>query len=413
VIVAAPQGVDGWSPALRLLADRGRRTARRSLAVGAALAGRIARPRAYTIWPSVAHPQFAVDVSHPHSAVWLRETFEPEARAARFPDAATWSALRTRGLLWGAPSRLLSDALAAAGHASGDVRVALYSPTGQSNSKVTCFAFAPGCREPELVVKAMPERRFEERLRHETEIVESLRRRLPAGGAAADALPLAPLFARTLAGDYVVAQPVDPLASSTGTRAEPGAPLAWLRAFHAGTTRAWTPWSPADTAAQLDAVRHAWSRARPDAAEAEVARARARLREVEGLPVPRCAVHGDFWSGNLARRGERLRVYDWEWARESGTPFFDLWTWELGPLRRRAERGDGDLAAALTAAHARVAAELHARGGDPRFAAATLAGALGELTFRVRRATGVPGGAEAESALLMDAAAALLATLTS
>ena len=173
----------------------------------------------------------------------------------------------------------------------------------------------------------MPERRFTERLRHETEIVEAIRRRLPSGGTAAAALPLAPLYAGVVAGDVVVAQAVDPLAAATGSGTERDVPLGWLRAFHAGTTSARSPWSPLDTEAELDAMRDAWGRARPEAAETLIARTRDLLRRLEGLPVERCAVHGDFWSGNLARRGEQLRVYDWEWAREAGTPFFDLWTW--------------------------------------------------------------------------------------
>ncbi len=372
-----------------------------------ALAGRLLGVRAYTVWPSVEHPQFAADVALPAAATWLQNTFG-DAPARRIPGPATWSALRARGLLWGRPSRLVTDALAGVRGTADGVRLALYSPTGQSNSKIACFVFARGSREPDLVVKAMPERRFTERLRHETEIVEALRDRLGRAGAATDALPLAPLLAGIVAGDYVVVQVVDPLASATGAASPPDAALRWLRAFQEGTTRALAPWSPADTAAALDAVRDAWGRARPRAVEAVAARAGSLLRALEGVEVRRCGVHGDFWRGNLAQRGARLRVYDWEWARAEGTPFFDLWTWELGPLRRGAERGDRELLAGLSAALARVRAELHTCGVDERFGLATLAPSLGELTFRVRRATGVAGGAEAESALLMDAAAELL-----
>jgi hypothetical protein len=410
VIVAARQEEASWSPALRLLADRGRRTARRVPAVAGALAGRLAGPRTYAIWPSIARPHFAVDVAHPPAAAWLRATFEPDARSVRFADAATWSALRTRGLLYGRPGRTLSDVLAGTGHAVGGIRLALYSPSGGINSKITCFAFACDRPEPDLVIKAMPDRRFMERLRHETEIVEAIRRRLGAAGAAG-ALPLPPLFAGTVAGEYVVAQPVDPLARATGATGEFDLPFDWLRAFQAGTSPGRTPWSAVDTEAELAAVRDAWQRARPEAAEAVTARACGLLRRLEGLPVDRCAVHGDFWRGNLARRGDRLRVYDWEWARERGTPFFDLWTWELGPLRRRAELGAGDFAPQLADAVTRVAERLRAQDLDPRFAAATLAGSLGELTFRIRRTTGTAGGAEAESARLMDATAAVLASM--
>ena len=411
VMLAAPAAAGGepsWSPALRLLTDRGRATAWRPAAVAAALAARAAGLRAHTVWPTVRHPRFAADMGHPGSAAWLRATFEPEARTQRFPGPATWSALRARGLVSGAPSGLATEALArATGRPPGGVRLALYSPTGQSNSKVACFAFEPGASEPVLVVKAMPERRFAERLRHETEIVESIRARLDDALTAA-ALPLRPVLADTVRGDYVVVQPVDPLAAATGALAEPAAALAWLRDFHVATTLVTAPWGAADTESALDHVRYAWGRARP-AGEGEVtARAAALLGALEGRPVRRCAVHGDFWQGNLAQRGGELRVYDWEWARPEGSPFFDLWTTELGPLRRAAEVGTADLVAPLGDALARVADELRRQGTDPRFALATLAPALGELVFRVRRSTGVPGGAEAESARLMDAAAELL-----
>jgi hypothetical protein len=399
----------GWSPALRLLVDTGRRTARRPAAIAAALAARGARVRAYTVWPTVRHPQLVTDVGYPASAVWLRATFE-DRRARRFPGAATWSALRTRGLLGGPPSRLVTEALARAGRELGDARLALYSPTGVSNSKAACFVFQSRSAEPALVVKAMPERRFADRLRHETEIVEAIRNRM-AGAPGAAALPLRPLLADAVQGDYVVVQAVDPLAAWTGAAFGPEA-LAWLRGFQAATTLSTVPWSAGDTHAALEPVRYAWERARPQAAPAVTERAEALLRALEAQPVPRCAVHGDFWAGNIAQRGPELRVYDWEWARADGAPFFDLWTSELGVLRERAEKGEAELLSSLRAALARVEDELRRRALDDRFALATLPPSLGELAFRVRRATGVAGGAEAESARLMDATAVLLGANT-
>jgi hypothetical protein len=406
VVARQPPGAAAiWSPALRLLTDRGRRTARRPAAVPAALAGRVLRLRAYTVWPSAEHPQFAVDVASRAAAGWLRTTFEPDASTRGGLDAATWNALRTRALLTGPPSRLVVAALAAAGRTAAGARLALYSPTGQSNSKIGCFTFPRGSDRPDVLVKTMPERRFADRLRHETEVVEAVRRRMRGGEAAA--LPLAPLHAGIVAGDYVVVQPVDELAVATGSVSDAAA-LDWLRAFQAATTRARTPWTSADTDRELALVRYAWEQARRDAAGAVVAKVADRLRELEGVAVRRCAVHGDFWSGNLAQRGAALRVYDWEWAREEGGPFFDPWCWRLGPLRRRAELGGGDLAARLAEAAEWVAAGLADQGCDRRFALAALAPALAELTFRVRRATGRAGGAETESGLLMDAAAELL-----
>ncbi|HEX9093430.1 MAG TPA: phosphotransferase [Coriobacteriia bacterium] len=271
-----------------------------------------------------------------------------------------------------------------------------------------CFVFESLAAEPTLVVKAMPEARYAGRLRHETEIVESIRRRLGPSSPAAAALPLAALFAGTAADDYVVVQPVDPLAGNTGRIDDRAAALAWLRSFQEGTAITTRAWEDADTAAALDSVRYAWRRERSVSAEAIIAQVDGLLQALEGQLVRRCAVHGDFWRGNIARGDGELRVYDWEWAEEQGTPFFDLWTFELGVLRKKAEDGECDLRQPLVEAVARVSAELEAQGLHRGFALATLAPSLARLVFRVRRATGLPGGAEAESVRLMAAVEGLL-----
>jgi len=112
---------------------------------------------------------------------------------------------------------------------------------------------------------------------------------------------------------------------------------------------------------------------------------------------------------NMAQLDGRLRVYDWEWAQPEGPPFFDLWTIELGLLRRKAEEGSARLVELTRDALAPVRAEHVHRGLDPRFALAMLGPSLGQLMFRIRRTTGSPGGAETESVHLMAAAELLLA----
>lgn len=364
--------------------------------------------RAYAVWPSIRHPRIAPDVGCPATAAWLRLTFEPDASRTNRVRPATWNALRARGMIAGPPSRIIVEAVRrAADKDAGAFRLALYSPTGQSLSKAACFLFEEGAEEPALVVKAMPEAVYASRLQHETEIVESIRRQL-GGSPAAAALPLSPRFAGTAASDYVVVQPVDPLASRTGQVDDRKAAIGWLREFQEGTTRRIRAWDQADTAAAVDLVRYAWRRASPKNADVLVARAERHLRTLEGQAVSRCSVHGDFWRGNIAQANGRLRIYDWEWAESEGTPFFDLWTFELGILRRRAEEGEPNLVQPLRDALAFVSAELGRRGIEPSFALATLAPSLANLVFRVRRATGRAGGAEAESVRLLKAAEELL-----
>ena len=398
-----------WSPAIRLLVDRSHTIAWRPGAACAALVARAVRMRAYAVWPSTRHPRIAADLGHAASAAWLRQTFEPDAPPRRLVRAATWSALRARGLVVGPPSRLVAEAVRqGAGRDIDGLRLALYSPTGQSLSKAACFVFEEDAEEPMLVVKAMPEPRYADRLRHETDIVEAFRRQLGLSSSPTAALPLPPLFAGTVAGDYAVVQPVDSLAAGTGRLGDPAAALAWLREFQEGTTSAVRAWGEADTEVALDPVRYAWRRGRPASAAIVIARAERLLQALEGQPVRRCGVHGDFWRDNIARRDGRLRIYDWEWAQREGPPFFDVWTSELGLLRRQAEVGETDLLEPVGQALARVSAEQSRQGVDPRFALATLAPSLGSLVFRVRRAFGLPGGAETESVRLMAAVESLL-----
>ena len=152
------------------------------------------------------------------------------------------------------------------------------------------------------------------------------------------------------------------------------------------------PWGHEDKQEAIDAVDAAWGVIRPHALVPLRGRVAALMRELRDSAVPRSAVHGDFWHGNLAIADGQLRVYDWEWAALEGTPFIDLWTYELGVLLRPppAAPPDDD----LVAASKRVMAELRRRRIDPRFALATLAPSLGRLAIRMRVATGQPGPAE-------------------
>ena len=111
--------------------------------------------------------------------------------------------------------------------------------------------------------------------------------------------------------------------------------------------------------------------------------------------MPRCVVHGDFWTGNIAADGAALRVFDWEWSSVDQPPFLDHWSYELNVLRALANEAQRDLDARFAAATERVRASLGASGLDPRFAAAMLAPVAAELVSRLRLRTGEPNGWEA------------------
>jgi hypothetical protein len=393
-------------PGLRLVVDRGRLVERSRGANALALAARVAGLRAYAVWPSAHLPQLVLDLSAPEAADWAWDTFVGERRR---PRAATWAVLRAGGVVVGPMSSLVREATERAlGRPLNDPHLVAHSPTGSPFSKATVFLFEGRAYEPAAVVKAMPEPSERSRLRAETDIVEALRERLDGRPDVIDALPLPPLLAEDLRGEYVVVQAVDPRARATGRNGADGPARAWLRAFQEGTSERWLAWDEWHDQRLLRAVRHAWGRARPDRADAVAAAVERLTRPLAGTDVPDCARHGDFWRGNIAFDGHGLRVYDWEWATHAGGPFFDLWTYELGELRERAEDGESGFGTELERAVERVAAELDARGIDGRFARATLAPALGYLTFRVRWSTGRRGGGEEASVALMADAEPLL-----
>ena len=369
--------------------------------------------RAYALWPSTHWPRIVADVGYPPVAAWLRGTFEADSSRRPFVGPATWSAVRARGLVFGAPSRLIRDAVrGAADRDMAGLRLGVYSVAGVGNSKAACFVFEEGADEPTLVVKADTGRSVCDRLRHETEVVETFRGLLGPESAAAEALPLRPLFAGNAAEDFVVVEPSIPWRWAPARSPTPPLRSAGYATFTEGTTTTVRPWDEADTEAAIDPVRHAWQRARPGKADAVVSRVGGLLKELEGVPVPRCGVHGDFWRDNIAQHDGHLRIYDWEWAQPEGPPFFDLWTVELGLLRRQAEEGSSHFVQMTREALARVRAEHAHRGLDSVSPSPCWPSSLGQIMFRIRRATGSPGGAEAESVDVMAATELLLESAT-
>jgi len=394
------------SVALRIVAGRRRlATARPAVLVGG-LVARTGLVRAYTVWPSAAAPMLIVGASDTAVARWMNQTFGLGPRRRLATDAATWNVLRAGALLMGdEPPHVRPAVERALGRRVLDLRVGFYG-TGGPHPKLHCFMFEDGAAEPLAVVKVMAVPGESGHLERETARVEVARERL-AGTAAAEALPLEPIWSGPCEGDFVVVEPVDPLATHTG-HAELETAMRWLREFAEGTATGERAWSEADDDELTEMASDAWRRGSSARVDDLLGRVRDLSVALRGVPVPRCAAHGDFWRGNLAGTGSTLRVYDWEWLELEGHPFFDVWTFELGELRQAADRGARDFTESLEQALGRVEAELERRGLDPRFALPTLAPTLGRLTFRVRTEMGYEGGNEEASGRVMAAAEALL-----
>jgi len=389
---------------LRLLALRGRVIRSRPGVVAAAARARRGGST-YTLWPDARQPMISADMAYPPAAEWLRRTVVPTLR--RLPDAAGWMALRARSALLaerpGLAAQLGDEVLGSASR----LHVAMYSPSGQAVSKAICFLFPDGHDEPVAVVKAMAEPRFSGRLRSESELLASIRERVAHDSRVAAGLPPAPLFAGERAAEFILAEPFDTLGAAVGSGTREEAQH-WLRAFQAASCTRRHPWDADDDRWALDLARDSWRLAGRATEDAVVARLRALLAPLRGATVPRCAVHADFWHGNIASCGGAVRIFDWEWARLEGTPLFDLWTYDIAELRIRARAGDRALDESLRSALRRVEDELRLRGLDERLALATLAPVLGALSFRVRRRLGMPDEMEQPSIAVMEAAEPLL-----
>jgi hypothetical protein len=402
----------GPSPALRLLSPTGRVLTNRTAVLAAALAARLRLVRGHAIWPGPEGPIFGIDPGAPRSAAWVEATLEASSRAVPRGLAiragraalgpAAWSGVRAGAFLVGRPPAWLLDlATEVTGRDLSRSRLALFSRSGSSLSKAMCFLFEAGAREPMLLVIAMADPAQSERLRTEYDAVADLRGRLAGDPRTAGALPLEPLFRGAVAGDYIAVAPVDPIASAIGNE-ERAAALDWLLRFQTLTRSTAQPWGAEDDELLIGPVVDAWGALRPGTVTVVRERLGDLLRGLRGTTAWRCAVHGDFWHGNLAVDAGEVRVYDWEWAASDALPFLDLWTYEFGVLLRPPIGGPP--AGGLEAAVERVSDSLAARDLDRAFAHATLAPSLAELAIRMRRITGRPGPAEtALQELMADA----------
>ena len=393
------------SPGLRLIARDGRLVTQRTVVLAAALAARAGVPGIVAIWPSADEPMLALSPREAGIMRWLDAAFPWLARSQRLVDPATWHALRSRAAILGGGRPLALDAAEdALGRPLVRARLVLFSPS-RSSGKVTCFVFERGGERPVAVVKAMAQRDESPWLARELDVVARLRARL-GGTSVGEALPLAPLLAGPLADDWVVVEPFDPLASAAARPPEDVA-IGWLRAFQRATTEAASPWDARDDERALTAVAEAWRTLRPHTAAPLLDAAAELLAELRGASVPRCAVHGDYWRGNLAVRERALRVFDWEWGGELGDPFLDRWCLELCELHP-SQVGWEPPVVRLGDALARMRVAFERDRLDSAFALATLAPVVATLARRHRSATGTLSGWGARALPLMRAAERLL-----
>ena len=393
--------------AFRIVALRGRVATGRLAVLAGGLLARTGLLHAYAVWPSVAAPMLIVGASDSAAAEWMNLTFGLRPKHRLAVDAATWNVLRARALLVGRGAPHVLPAIERAlGRLPRDPRIAFYG-AGGAHPKLHCFVFAEDGTEPLAVVKVMAMRGESAHLEREADNVELIRTRLRDSGELLEALPVQPLWAGMVAGDFVVVEPIDPLAAYTG-HADRETTLHWLRGFAAGTAAGDHFWSEADEDELVRMTGDAWRRARPEQVEPVLRQLRDLGSRLRGSGAPRCAVHGDFWRGNVAGNRDAMRVYDWEWLQLEGWPFFDIWTFELGELRQDAILGASDFADPLAGALGRVRRELERRGIDPGFGLPTLPPTLGRLTYRVRTEMGGPHAAELDSGRILAAAEELL-----
>jgi hypothetical protein len=365
------------SPGLRVLFDRGVR--RRGLvAHGIGLAARLGMTSWNVAAPDAGRPAWVASPGDVRAATWYARRVLDRSRAQRMLGHATWLALRSRDALRGAPSRRSLDVAARAlGRPLDRPTLVLVSPSFAAN-RVTCFVFERREADPAAVIRAMADPRRSDELVAELRFLARLRHRT-WDDPLYDTLPAAPLAVDDAGGDVLVVEGYDPLAAPDGDAASA---LAWLARFQAVLANDGRSLSAAETDALLARVAAGWRAAGCSDALPSMGSALERLaRAVGDIEVPRCAVHGDFWRGNIGGVDDRLRVYDWEWSREDGLPTFDLWTYILADVRLRGPDG-ADREAALTQGLATATAHLRAAGVPAELATLTIAPTLADLALR-------------------------------
>jgi len=343
------------------------------------------------VWPDDSQPIMALDLRDSTSGAWAQSLLPARARVTR-RNVRLWQTLRARAFL---VSRGQSSLIAAAervlGRSLAEPRISLYSPGG-CVGKVTCFIGERDRDTPTVVVKAMGRAKDGWWLKAEVDNLQLVRPLLSS--ETRESLLDPPLFAGMSDDEYLVVEAYEPLGECLSVRSPTIRLRAfrWLREFQSSTTHDRTPWLESDTDRAIATVLDAWSLLSPSTAAAMTQATREAFGGLHGTPIPRCAAHGDFWSGNVGEARGRFKVFDWEWLTLNETPCFDLWSYQLCELQSQVRAGQlHGLNRRLNDALAVVEEELQGSDTDPGFALATLPAVLSELIIRVRRTLGRAG----------------------
>lgn len=205
-------------------------------------------------------------------------------------------------------------------------------PRRSVEGKVLLFCFRENQGEPFLVCRASRSKEGEQRLRREGEVRGAIRALLPPDIQAA--MPSAFLYefedGVCLAEPYLPGESLAAPRRPEALEAFAELTLPWLAGLQAATAQPGTePAGLAELArGEFEAIGEALAAspgvdafAGPDTIRRWTADLADRSGVLQGL-VP-CAVHGDYWYGNLRVHAGELRIVDWEFAENSGNPLFD------------------------------------------------------------------------------------------
>lgn len=384
---------------LALLAPGGSLVSSRPLAVASSLAARAGLLRGHAVWQDPARPMVVLDLDDATGARWLRQAFEPATRGRRV-DPLTWQALRSPAFLAGGGEPVaLEAARRALGRELDHPRVALLAPGG-GVVKTTFFVTERGRPRPSVVVRMMAEVGRSDWMLREVAGVAALRERLAGHEELLATLPDEPLLVDWIADRTVVVEACNAIAAPTDGRVDALA-ASWLARLQDATTLDPRPLSAREERAIVATVQRAFG-ARSGELLASLEQ---HLHALRGRPLGRCAVHGDFWHGNVSMQGSGLRVYDWEWSQPDGLSAFDHATWELGALIGSDDAGSTH---ALAQAQARLADRFVGAGVPVEFAPVALVYCAAEWSTRVEREFGREGAFGLTAAPMLAALRPLL-----